>query len=52
MPVDVDGDVDGAGLAGDALHGRADTGPPFAHDVDHDVDMMVGRLMVTSACAT
>ena len=30
------GDV--AGIAGDALHGRADTGPAFAHDVDHDVD--------------
>ena len=38
MPVDVDGDADVAGLAGDALHGRADTGPAFAHDLDHDVD--------------
>ena len=33
---DVDDDV--AGLAGDALHGRTDAGPAFAHDVDHDVD--------------
>ena len=38
MPVDVDGDADADGGAGDALHGRADTGPAFARDVDHDVD--------------
>ena len=28
------GDVDG----GDDVHGRADAGPAFAHDVDHAVD--------------
>ena len=38
LPGDVDGDADVAGLAGDALHGRADTGPAFAHDLDHDVE--------------
>ena len=39
LPGDVDGDDDAvAGLAGDALHGRTDAGPAFAHDVDHDVD--------------
>ena len=34
MPVDVGGDADADGRAGDALHGRADTGPASAHDVD------------------
>ena len=38
MPVDVGGDADADGRAGDALHGRTDAGPAFAHDVDHDVD--------------
>ena len=38
MPVDVDGDAYADGRAGDARRGRADAGPAFAHDVDHDVD--------------
>ena len=58
LPGDVDGDDDVDGLARDALHGRADAGPAFAHDVDHAVDDGeeadgdISMRDITRTCAT